>query len=427
MYITDVSSRKILLYLSTFLFIFFNVSYAIEKPVHPVTQAAKVDLPTLVIEKILITGPDHELSWYATVRNTGNTIPKNQLELTGYQLIGTKVVSSAGEKLIWGKKFKSNAKVQFARQKWSKARDATALKVVIKNKQNGKSVSKTVAMPKRKSGKTPQSTVQREHAETLSKKPKLEFVSAHYKGRGAFEVKIKNSGERGFMPNEIEIKPTYKLITKPSVKGKVVTNRSAIPVGKTKTTFSSYPNLYANGMSECTLLREVILKITDKVSNKKIERIIDTPFPKGELVDVDMENSKVTYFVKNTGSITTKYDIKTDRFTLYKWDTSSDAANLPNYHYTKNIITELTDLFKTSITLKPGETGSVSIDKRSVNNQVKRQFPGMKKNNFYMAAHFWVSLYTKPNESCSSQVSYHDSKHFKQGRSSSGNEINTYD
>mgnify|MGYP006883060481 CR=1 FL=1 len=435
MNISVLFNRKILLLLWTYFFVLFNVAYAIEIPDIKVDRAAKIDkiaklgLPNLVIEKVMITGPNHDLSWYATVRNTGQTISKNKLEVTGYQMIGSRAVAKAGEKLLWTKKFDAKSTLQFARQKWSKAKDATYLKLVIKNKQNGKSVSKIVSLPKSKSTKPAKaattSAIQHEYSDILSKIPKLQVLDTRYLGRGAFEVKIKSIGERGFMPNEIEIRPIYNINNKLPMIGKTVTNRSGIPVGKTKTVSSRYPNIYENGMSECWHLGYMMLEIKNKTTGEIIERRIGISKPQGEVVDIDMEQSKVTYSVKNTGSFTTKYYIKTRNFMLYKWNTTGDGANKPNYHKRENEIMQLKNLFDTSITVKAGETASVSINKARVNAEVKQQFTSMRNNETYMAAQFNVLLYNKFDASCGSKKEF-DSEYFRQGRSSSGNEIVTW-
>jgi len=271
------------------------------------------------------------------------------------------------------------------------------------------------------------SAVQHDHSDILSKRPKfsVHHTDTYYRGRGAFEVRIKNIGERGFMPNEIEIRPIYNINGKLPMVGKVVTNRSAIPAGRTKTVYSSYPNIYANGMSECWHLGYIMLEIKNKVTGEIIEERLGVAKPEGEITGIDMEQSKVTYYVKNTGSFTTKYYIKTSSFSLYKWDTTNDGANKPNYHIQSNKIMDLKDLFETSITVKAGETGSVSIYKNRVNTEVKEQFRAMKNGKAYMAAHFNVRLYNKFDANCGSRKVY-DTAFFNQGRSSSGNEITTW-
>lgn len=414
------------------LFLLPTLLFAIDIPTMDIPKAAKtVKMPTLKLQDITIIDHGDKLSWYADTKNLGQTIAKNQLEISGYQIIGHKIIAKAGEKLIWNRKFNANGIIKFTRQNWARAKGATALKIVIKNRSNNQVVSKIVSLPKTNSNMPTSNTtttlqnLSADHADALTKTPKLKVIDSRYNGRGAFQVKLKNVGERGFVQGEIEIRPIYHIYKKLPVVGKVINNQSSINVGKYKTVFSHYPNIYSNGIADCCTyhngLYYIVLEIENRATGERTEHKILMDEPKGEIVDVDMQNSRLTYYVRNTGSFTTKYNIITKSFWIYKWYT--DSNNQPNYD-SDDKITQPKNLFKTTITLNPGEVGSVEINRQRVNAEIKQQFTNIKRDDAYGAAHFSIELYTKPNDICSLGKVY-DQRRFEMTRSHSGYEIVT--
>lgn len=87
--------------------------------------------------------------------------------------------------------------------------------------------------------------------------------------------------------------------------------------------------------------------------------------------------SNLAYTVKNTGPYTTKFKIRMLHFGVYK----GKYDHLATVH----------DLLHTSVTVKPGETKTVSIPCERVNAELKAKLPSLR-NQFYGADNFMVEL-----------------------------------
>ena len=75
---------------------------------------------------------------------------------------------------------------------------------------------------------------------------------AVYKGRGDFEVRIRNTGNVVIPAGQIEVQPIYHVTNRPALMGKTLSNRGPIPI-KNIRPISGWgkDGLYWNNIAEC--------------------------------------------------------------------------------------------------------------------------------------------------------------------------------
>ncbi len=340
----------------------------------------------LVIEDIIITDHGTSMSWYAKARNTLARINKDQLEIKAYQLLGNRVLGPAGETMSSGTAFSKNESKTFTRQNWGRIRDARQLKVVIKDKMNGRTVSKIVNIPQ---AGAPTATQPGGAAAEIANMNSEQFTNPHqeivvldatYKGRGAYQVRVQNNGNVGISAKQLEIRPFYYVQNRPAVVGVTATNPSPILAGSSKIINSNGGGIYAFGMPECSMLQKVTIEVKNPGTGQLIERHIPISRPSGKVVDVDLYLSALKYTIKNTGTYTTKFHVRMMTFEILKGKYDHLAT--------------VKDLFHTTITLGPGQTDSVYLQREQVNAELKSKLPSLK-NKFYGADNYMVELYTE--------------------------------
>jgi len=338
------------------------------------------------IEDITVVDHGTSMSWYAKTVTIANRIAKDQLEVRGYQLLGNRVLGPAGETMTSGKALSKGDRRTFARQNWQRVTQARQLKVEIVDKRNGLSIFKVVDLPA--AGDRPAAYGGSTAAAQAGSMDPGQFTDpqqvihveeATYLGRGAYRLMLKNEGNRGIMANQLVIRPAYHVLERPVVLGETTTNRSAIPVNEIRPVNGPQGGIYVGNVSECAGLKEVVVEIKNPLTGQVLEQRIPVSWPRGEIVDVDLYLSELSYTVKNTGDYTTRFKLRmlTMEVTKGKYD------HLTTVH----------DLFHTTVTLKPGETKIVSIHQNQVNAELKAQVPSMKRN-FYGADNYMVELYT---------------------------------
>lgn len=363
-------------------------SKAVVKPQaqQPSAAANPDNMLWLKIEDITVVDHGTSMSWYAKTVTIANRIAKDQLEIRGYQLFGNRVLGQAGETMTSGKVISKGDRRTFARQNWQRVTQARQLKVEIVDKHNGRRVFKVVDLPAANNrpavhgGSAAAAQVGNMDPDQFTDPQQvIRIEEATYLGRGAYSLMLKNEGNRGIMANQLVIRPAYHVLERPVVLGETVTNRSAIPVNEIRQVNGPKGGIYIGNVSECAGLKEVVVEIKNPLTGQQLERSIPVTWPKGEIVDVDLYLSELSYTVKNTGNYTTRFKLRmlTMEVTKGKYD------HLATVH----------DLFHTTVTLKPGETKIVGIPKNQVNAELKAQVPSLK-SSFYGADNYMVELYT---------------------------------
>ncbi|MBN1380945.1 MAG: hypothetical protein JXA41_04665 [Deltaproteobacteria bacterium] len=208
----------------------------------------------------------------------------------------------------------------------------------------------------------------------------IEVEEAVYRGRGAYSICLKNIGNRGIGAKQLTLRPFYHVKNKPVVVGATATNLTGIVANGRALVSNDGGGIFASGMAECGLLEKVVIEIKNPLTGQLLEHPILVQRPQGKIVDVDMYLSNLTYTVKNTGPYRSKFRIRMLSITLYKGKHDRISA--------------LKDLFHTTITLDPGEVGTVSVPSERVNAELKAKYPALKKK-FYGADHYQAELYTE--------------------------------
>jgi len=340
----------------------------------------------LSIDEIKIVDHGTSMSWYATTLNQGARIAKDQLEVRAYQMIGGRILGEAGSAITSTPASQKGDMRVFTRQNWERLGSAAELKVVVFNKKTNTSVSKTVHLPK----SADEIIAQADGAFSQIEDPasfevedtqqKLSITKAEYRGRGAYSIWLKNEGNRVVSANRLQVRPFYYVSNRPAVVGENATNTTPIAVNAAGVVSSNGGGIYAFGMAECSSLTKVVLEVKDPLTSQVLEHTLLPSRPSGEVVDVDMYFSGLTYTVKNTGAYTAKFKIRMLSFSLLKTKYESLAT--------------LEDMFHTSITLRAGETKSVSLPAEQVNAELKAKIPSLQ-NKFYGADNYMAELYTE--------------------------------
>ena len=342
----------------------------------------------LSIEELKVLDHGTSMTWYINTINKGPRIGKNRLEIRAYQMMGKRTLGEAGAPITTVDSIDKGDHRTFTRQNWARLHEAAQLKVVMTDKQTNRSVSKVINLPAVANpavsaahpGSSAASQVSSmDPGQFTNPEQELSVLETDYRGRGAYRVKIKNSGNRGVLPNQLSIRPFYHVMNRPAVVGTTASNPSGIPANGSKSIISNGGGIYASGMAECSLLQKVVLEIKNPSTGQTIEKIIPVEQPKGEIIDVDMYLSNLTYTIKNTGSYRSKFMVRMMHFELTKG----------KYDH----LDTLRDLFHTVITLDAGETKTVTIESNRVNAELKSKRPSLKKS-FYGADNYMVELYT---------------------------------
>ncbi len=374
----------------------------------------------MIIEDITVVDHGADMSWYAKTVNRGKQIARNQLEIRGYQMLGTRALGSAGETMLSGTALPRGERRTFARQNWIKLRDAGQLKVVIKDKRTGKSTSKIVSLPSPGNqavspGNDATNQISSMESEQFtSPEQRIIVTDSSYKGRGKFTIGLKNIGNRGIMPDQLTLRPIYHVSGRPLVIGKTISNRSAINAGSTKMVSGGGGGIYVDGMSECSWLKQVVIEIKNPTTGQLLEHRINIPErPKGEITQIQLHNSNLYYHVKNTGLYETKFNVR--------------MLNLGVNKGKNNLFKIVKDLLYATVTLKPGETGLVNIRPEQVNRELKAQIPGLKHNKFYGVNIVHPELYmANDSDYCSKKSTpfvIEQPQHYISNQSADGEEI----
>ncbi|MGE4510751.1 MAG: hypothetical protein AB7D43_06595 [Sulfurimonadaceae bacterium] len=340
----------------------------------------------LSIDEVKVIDHGTSMSWYATTINQGGRIAKDQLEVRAYQMIGGRILGEAGSAITSTLASQKGDMRVFTRQNWERLGGATQLKVIVFNKKNNASVSKTINLPKSAAEVIAQADgafAQIEDPasfEVEDAEQKLSITKAEYRGRGAYSLWVTNKGNRAVPANRLQVRPLYYVANRPAVVGENATNTTPIAINAAGVISSEGGGIYAFGMAECSSLTKVVLEVKDPLTSEVLEHTLLPSRPSGEVVDVDMYFSGLTYTVKNTGAYTAKFKIRMLRFDLLKTKYESLAT--------------LEDMFHTSITLRAGETKSVSLPAEQVNAELKAKIPSLQ-NKFYGADHYMAELYTE--------------------------------
>lgn len=356
-------------------------------------ETKAVNLAPLLIEEVTVVDHGATMSWYAKTKNPGRHIAKDQLEIIGQQMLGNKVLATAGDSMLSGSALSKGQRRTFARQNWKRMTQAKHLRITIRNKRTGHTASKTVALSDDSSNPAVHASSNASHVDGITAEQftdssqELVVQSASYKGRGQFKIRLKNTGNRGIQPNQLVVRPIYYVSDRPPVIGKVSSNPSPIIGGKSKMVNGGGGGIYIDGATECSKLEKLVVEIRNPISGQLLEHAIPVERPRGKIGNLDFYMSNINYTVLNTGSYVTKYDIVIRRTPIYKGK---------YYGGDKDNIAIAENFAHTTATVKPGESKTVSLSANRVNAELRKQLPKLKEG-YYGTDHVKVELYTDNN------------------------------